>query len=223
MRYEALFLDFYGTLVHEDDDTILKVVTKIADASPQKVSPKDIATFWWSTFRSLFENSFSHAFMPQRQLESLSIQTVLEHFNCVAKTEELDAELFSYWVKPDIFPETKDFLSKNRLPVCIVSNIDRKDIEAAMDYHQLSCDVLVTSEDAKSYKPREEIFLMALEKMNLSPAKVLHIGDSLTSDIAGANKCGIDSFWLNRKGKPIPSDISPTYSGQSLFEIFDFL
>ena len=223
MRYKALFIDFYGTLVYEDDNVIAKIVTQISHISPENPDPKDIAVFWWNTFRSLFENSFLDTFQLQRQLESLSIKTVLEHYNCTTKTEGIDSELFTFWGKPDIFPETKDFLTKISLPVCIVSNIDRKDILAAMNYHELSCDMVITSEDAKSYKPREEIFLMALDKMNLSPSEVLHVGDSLSSDIVGANSCGIDSFWLNRKGRSIPSDISPTYSGNSLFDILSIL
>jgi hypothetical protein len=39
--------------------------------------------------------------------------------------------------------------------VCVVSNIDRADIEAAIDYHGLKFDHVVTSEDAKSPGPPE--------------------------------------------------------------------
>ena len=223
MKYEALFLDFYGTLVHEDDDVIAQIVQKISAASPGNPDTKDIASFWWSTFRSLFENSFLDTFQTQRQLESLSLENVLEHFDCTIRTDDIDIALFEHWVRPDIFPETKDFLSENPLPICVVSNIDRKDLQEAINYHDLSFAMLVTSEDAKSYKPRNEIFQMALENMGLFPSQVLHIGDSLSSDIAGANNCGIDSFWLNRKDRPVPPDYFPTYSGNSLLDILKIL
>ena len=44
------------------------------------------------------------------------------------------------------------------------------------------------------------------------------IGDSLTSDIAGGNNFGIDTFWYNPNGKRNTTDIIPTrvigsYSG----------
>ena len=223
MKYEALFLDFYGTLVFEDYDVISKIVKKICAVSTQCPDPKDIASFWWKTFRSLFDNSFLDTFQTQRQLESLSIDIVLKHFDCPMRTDSIDIELFEYWGKPDIFPETKDFLSKCPLPVCIVSNIDREDIEKAIKHHEFSFDMLVTSEDAKSYKPRKEIFQMALEKMKLSPSQVLHIGDSLSSDISGSVNCEIDSFWLNRKEKLLPPEFSPTYYGNSLLEIFKII
>ena len=223
MRYEALFLDFYGTLVCEDDDVIAKVVKRISTASRQCPEPKEVASFWWATLRSLFETSFLDTYQTQRQLESQSLEAVLKHFDCPLQTDDMAFDLFEYWCKPDIFSDTKTFLAKNPLPICIVSNIDRKDIQKAILHHDFSFPMLVTSEDAKSYKPRTEMFFMALESMGLSPAQVLHIGDSMSSDIAGANNCGIDSFWLNRKGRPLPPDFSPTYCGTSLLDVLKFL
>jgi len=223
MKYKALFLDFYGTLVHEDDDLIANIAQKISAASPGNPDTKSIASLWWSEFSSGIENSFLGSFQTQRQLESLSLENVLKHFSCSIKTSDIDIALFEYWVNPDIFPETKEFLYKNSLPVCVVSNIDRKDLHEAISYHGLSFDAIVTSEDAKSYKPRCEIFQMALDIMGISPSQVLHIGDSLSSDITGANNCGIDSFWLNRKDRPVPHSIFPTYCGNSLLDILKIL
>jgi len=65
-------------------------------------------------------------------------------------------------------------------------------------YHGIKATSIVTSEDVRSYKPRPEIFLRALELINVRPGEVLHIGDSLSSDIAGAKGLGISTCWLNR-------------------------
>ena len=223
MKYKALFLDFYGTLVHEDDDLIANIAQKISAASPGNPDTKSIASLWWSEFSSGIENSFLDSFQTQHQLESMSLENVLKHFSCSIKTSDIDTALFEYWAKPDIFPETKEFLHENPLPICVVSNIDRKDLHEAISCHGLSFDAIVTSEDAKSYKPRCEIFQMALDVMGLASSQVLHIGDSLSSDIAGANNCGIDSFWLNRKDRPLPNGNSPTYFGNSLLDILRIL
>lgn len=223
MRYKAIFLDFYGTLVYEDDDAISQITRRISLASPNQPAPKDITSFWWKTFSSLLENSFHETFQTQRELESLSLEATFKHFNCAMRTNHIDIELFAHWVKPAIFTDTTAFLAKCPLPVCIVSNIDRNDIQEAIHYHKLSFAGLVTSEDARSYKPREEIFRLALENMGLSSSQVLHVGDSLTSDIAGAYNCGIDSFWLNRKGKSLPPEFRPTYCGNSLLDILNLL
>ena len=45
------------------------------------------------------------------------------------------------------------------------------------------------------------------------------IGDSLSSDIAGANNFGIDSCWYNPKRLKLQSNISPTFTVYSLQEI----
>ena len=50
-------------------------------------------------------------------------------------------------------------------------------------YHGLTPNKIFTSEDAKSYKPRAELFEMALKETNLNPQEIVHIGDSLSSDM----------------------------------------
>jgi len=223
VKYEALFVDFYGTLVHEDDIPIANITEKLSSCSRYANAPKEIAYYWWSEFRKLFEGSYGPNFKTQRDLETISIQKTVEHFQCKGANLDIAEVLFGYWVKPEIFEDTFPFLSRNTLPVCIVSNIDRNDILQAINFHHMNFDGIVTSEDAKSYKPRAEIFQLAMEKMKLPPHKILHIGDSLTSDILGANNCGIDSFWINRKKRKIPDNCLATYVGDTLLEVFCYL
>lgn len=49
-------------------------------------------------------------------------------------------------------------------------HIDRLDLQKAIECHGFSFAVLVIREDAKTYKPRKEIFLMALKTMSLTPS-----------------------------------------------------
>lgn len=93
------------------------------------------------------------------------------------------------------------------IPYYIVSNIDTDDIIAAIHYHGLTPLKIFTSEDAKSYKPRTELFEMALKKTNLNPQEIVHIGDSLSSDIKGAANLGINTIWMNRNHKEVPDGI----------------
>ena len=223
MKYKSIFLDFYGTLVHEDDVPISEITQQISVHSKFKNSTKEIASYWWSEFRLLFENSYGLDFKTQRDLETMSIKKTFEYFQCEGINSDVDEALFDFWVKPGIFEDTIQFLKRNTLPVCIVSNIDRNDILQAVNFNGMNFDNIVTSEDAKSYKPRPEIFRMALEKMCVLPQEVLHIGDSLSSDILGAYNCGIDSFWLNRKNRVIPNGSLATYTGNTLIDVFDVL
>lgn len=93
------------------------------------------------------------------------------------------------------------------IPYYIVSNIDTDDVVAAIQYHGLTPINIFTSENAKSYKPRTVLFEMALKETNLNSQEVVHIGDSLNSDIKGASNWGINTIWMNRNKKEIPNEI----------------
>jgi 2-haloacid dehalogenase/putative hydrolase of the HAD superfamily len=221
--FRALFLDFYGTLVHEDDEVIIKISQEISSKSPFRPTKNEIARYWWDSFRSLFENSCGRSFNTQRHLEQISIEDTITHFKCDKIQENLSEMLFAYWQAPAIFDNTKIFLSRLRIPMCIVSNIDRSDIECAIRHHNLEIENIVTSEDVRSYKPISEIFIESLIKMKVIPEQVFLIGDSLTSDITGAKNMGIKTCWLNRKRRHNKSEVKPDYECTSLLEVLDLL
>lgn len=116
--------------------------------------------------------------------------------------------MFEHWVKPPVFEESKQFFEISPVPIYIVSNIDRDDILQAIKFHSLKPDGVFTSEDAKSYKPRKELFELALNSTGLSADQVVHIGDSLSSDIKGASSVGINTIWINRGGREIPKGVT---------------
>lgn len=126
--------------------------------------------------------------------------------------------MFAYWVKPPIFEESKQFFKQSPLPIYIVSNIDTNDIREAIEFHGLTPDAVFTSEDARSYKPRKELFEYALNATGLTPEQVVHIGDSLSSDVRGASSVGIDTIWINRGNREVPNGVC---SVGNLLDVFD--
>jgi 2-haloacid dehalogenase len=79
---------------------------------------------------------------------------------------------------------------------------------------------VVISEEVGVSKPNPGIFQIAFDRMG-SPRKdeVLMVGDSLTSDIRGANAFEIDACWYNPQGKsPIPG-VHFEYEIRSLKEL----
>ena len=76
------------------------------------------------------------------------------------------------------------------------------------------------SETTGSHKPEKEYFDYCFARMrDFDPAKTLIIGDSLTSDILGGLKAGIQTCWFNPKGKAGRPDIVPHYEIRSLEEV----
>lgn len=215
---KAIFVDFYGTVVFEDGE-IVKQISQIIYETGNAENASQIDGFWWMRFKELFKNSHGENFRTQRDLELQSLKDTIEHFDSTADAVSLSDSMFEYWMQPGIFEETKEFFEKSPVPIYIVSNIDRADILAAITFHGLTPAGVFTSEDAKSYKPRKELFELALQNTGLSADEVIHIGDSLSSDVQGAASVGIKGIWVNRGGKAVPNGVSAV---GNLLEVFQW-
>ena len=214
---KAVFIDFYGTVVYEDGEVIQKVSQEIF-VSGKVTDKSEIGSYWWNEFQTAFNNAYGDSFETQRILEYKSLEKTIKHFKSSADAVKLSNLMFRHWIKPPIFEESKQFFELCPVPIYVVSNIDRADVLQAIKYHGLKPAGVFTSEDAKSYKPRKELFEFALNNVELSAGEVLHIGDSLSSDIKGASSVGINAIWVNRNNKEIPSGVTAV---KNLIEIFD--
>ncbi len=204
---KAIFIDFYGTVVYEDGEIVSKISQLIYETGNAQNSV-EVDAYWWNRFKNLFENSYGENFQTQRELETKSLLDTIAYFQSSQDGVKLSNEMFEYWKRPPIFEESKEFFEKCPVPIYIVSNIDRVDILEAIDYHGLKPQDVFTSEDALSYKPRKEMFEYALQQTGLKAEEVLHIGDSLSSDIKGAATAGIKAVWINRNGKKVPENVT---------------
>lgn len=203
---KSLFFDFYGTIVHEDSviiDEITSIISNTGDGSNKSM----IGGYWWKIFQESCMNSYGDSFKTQRKLEIKSLEMTIKKFGSNASADELSKKMFEHWKKPPIFQDAANFLASCSIPYYIVSNIDTDDIIAAIRYHNLKPVKVFTSEDAKSYKPRPDLFEMALKEAKLKPNEVIHVGDSLSSDVAGASSIGINTIWINRNNKSTPEGV----------------
>jgi putative hydrolase of the HAD superfamily len=58
---------------------------------------------------------------------------------------------------------------------------------------------VVVSEEVGLRKPRPEIFVALLEALGVEPGAVLHVGDRLEEDVAGAAALGMRTAWITRR------------------------
>jgi HAD superfamily hydrolase (TIGR01509 family) len=56
--------------------------------------------------------------------------------------------------------------------------------------------VIITSASAGFYKSRAELYVHAAELLGATPRRMVHVGDSLRFDVAGANRAGMGTVWL---------------------------
>ncbi|MEK7400630.1 MAG: HAD family hydrolase [Candidatus Poribacteria bacterium] len=231
IKPKAILLDFYGTVVEEDEKPVTLISKEISEASNKSASLTEVASYWWRVFGELFTNSHGGSFQKEKELGQSSALSTMKFFDADLDGEKLIQKLSDYWDeywgKPAMFPESNDVLAKLSeydIPICIVSNIDNAVLDSALMHNKLDFEFVVTSEDCKSYKPNPEMFQKALSLLNLSNKEVLHVGDSLRADIRGAKWMEIPVLWLNRKNRAMTDQPEkPDFVSTDLNGIIDVL
>lgn len=83
---------------------------------------------------------------------------------------------------------------------------------------------LIVSEETGFQKPQVEIFEYAERLTKFTDkSRILMVGDSLVSDIAGGIAYGIDTCWYNPNGKENDTDYQPTFEIRDLKELLDYV
>ncbi len=96
-------------------------------------------------------------------------------------------------------------------------------------------DNIIISGEIGCQKPESEYFRITMDRIgNPDKSDVIVIGDSLTSDIAGGNRFGLDTCWINldsstpacpknKEVENLAGDFKPVYEVSSLLQIIDIV
>lgn len=84
-------------------------------------------------------------------------------------------------------------------------------------------DFVVFSQDSGFEKPDPRIFEIALKEAGCKNNQIIHIGDSLSTDILGANNAKIKCVWLNRDNIVNSTNYKIDYEINSLSELLNIL
>ena len=123
-----------------------------------------------------------------------------------------------------LFPETLGVLEKlceRRYRIGVISNFDSRltEVLAALRVEPF-IEHTVLSSLVGVAKPDPRIFRIAADSMGVSPARALHVGDSLDHDVVGARNAGLKAFLIDRQDRyPCLSDSRL----RSLSELCDML
>lgn len=144
-----------------------------------------------------------------RVCETLDIEADRKEI-ALAVDELMNATLANAAPRPGVL----DFVTTLKaagIPLGIVSNaIHEPFLEWAVEaagMHDLF-DSILTSARAGYYKSRPEIYLQAARELGVPPEDVIHIGDSLRFDVAGAAAAGMRTVWLDLGHEPL-GDVKP--------------
>src|SRR5262245_58852531 len=217
---KGLLLDLYGTLVEDDDAIMRAIAAEVAAGASPPVSSREGADLWDREYQAEADRQ---PFRPLRDCALTSLATVMAALGCAADPAPLHERHFQPARSPALRPGTREFLDHVTLPICVVSDADRDDLDAAMALHGLTFAAVVSSEDVGRYKPDKAMFAHALDALGLAADEVLHVGDSITTDVHGAHAAGIRAVWVNRRGEKTPANAPIAHEIADLRELLPII
>ncbi len=73
-------------------------------------------------------------------------------------------------------------------------------------------------------KPADTMFCVALEAFGIAAHEMLHVGDSVTTDVAGAQRAGVGAVWFNPTGHMWREDAPrPDFTVASIDQLHELL
>lgn len=223
----------YTTLYFDLDNTILdftaaehKAITQLLVLHNLPVNDKiisiysDINQTWWERFEK--------GEIKKEEIFAGRFEDLLKKFNFSGNPQKMADDYFEFLSQGYDVMEGADmvlqYLKEHGYTICITTNGMSR-----TQYRRINgCglkqyfDCIFVSEDAGHQKPEKEYFEYAManspEKDKL---KILVIGDSISSDILGGINFGVDTCWLNPKGKT--STHKATYEITNIMQICDIL
>jgi 2-haloalkanoic acid dehalogenase type II len=196
--WEGVFLDFYGTVASGDVQAVEAVCQEVINDYDLKAEAPRLAVQWGHRFFAAVEAIENGSFQNLKRIETDTLIETLMPLCGRIDVQKYIRSFNDYLARPSLFQEVHEVLAALPVPICIVSNADDEELESALKHHSLRFEYVVTSEHAMSYKPDAKIFQSALKVTGWKAERVLHVGDSLHSDVGGAHRVGVRAAWVNR-------------------------
>lgn len=216
---KAVFVDYTGTIVKDEGPDIQEVISRTYRNSDIE-SPQAMVSYWWKLLNEYEKKSCGSSYMSEDDIVDELLNICERELHLEENLEELHAAFQRFWMYAPAYEDTNEFFEKCPLPVYIISNNARKYIEESMKDKGLHPADIISSDLARAYKPHRAVFEKALEVSGCRADEVIHIGDSVSSDVEGAIAAGIRPVLVDREGKKAAGGI---LSVRSLTEVLPLL
>lgn len=126
------------------------------------------------------------------------------------------------WYPEDDALTTLESLKDAGYRLGMISNTsDDLHVQDLIDQHKFRTyfEFIITSAGFGIRKPDKRIFQAALDHFQVTPQAAVMVGDTLGTDVVGANEMGIFSIWITRHATHNNSEIIPRVSVNKLEEI----
>ena len=214
--------DCYGTLVDWEGGIGSFLYDKALRARSEPLVPgRELRERWEEIQFELIRGEYR----PYRQVLAESVRLLCEERGW-PYDETADAKAIVRAIRSwQPFPDTRPALERARaagLRLVIVSNTDRDIIEHTLRQIEVPFDDVQVAEDVGAYKPADEVFTRALERIGEPPEAVLHVAFGFKYDIGPAARASMRTAWVNRHGEAAPGDARPDHEWRDLWGLAHF-
>ena len=144
-----------------------------------------------------------HGALPYREVLARCLQAAaaIEGLEVpTGRANALAASLPSWPPFPEVTPALSE-LRERGWSLAILSNTDPELLAASVEAIGVRFDVLVTADDAGSYKPGPGHWERFFELTGCEREHHVHVAASLFHDIGPADRLGLRAVWINRLGE----------------------
>ncbi|KID00845.2 5-amino-6-(5-phospho-D-ribitylamino)uracil phosphatase YigB [Hafnia alvei] len=112
-------------------------------------------------------------------------------------------ENFAYWRSQITVPESTHTTLQalaEKAPLAAITNGNADpNLFGLADYFAF---ILRSGPDGRA-KPYNDMYRVAQQRLNVPMRNILHVGDDLTTDVAGAVRCGMQACWINDRERSL--------------------
>ncbi len=104
--------------------------------------------------------------------------------------------------------------------IAVLSNADDDFLLPNVERLGVEFESVLSSEEARVYKPRPELFREILRRLKVNPQEAVYVGDKQLEDVQGAQQIGMRAVWINRsEAAADPQLPQPDYEINSLLQL----
>ena len=208
---KAIFIDYTGTMVREDEPYTKELVKYFMEHSDLK-NPKEVLSVVWNKVKEIEAASFGDDFILNDEKVEWILSYCSENYGLKGDFQYMHETWRKIWVYAPLFDDVKPFFERVKEPIYIISNDDMKYLEESMRLKDLHPTGIISAETVRACKPHLSIFEKALEVAGVRPDEAVHIGDSILSDVEPARALGIKPIYLVRKDNVILDGVTVIHS-----------
>lgn len=198
-RIKAVFLDYTGTMVRDDEPYTMKLLEYFLTHSDLREPSKALKVVW-GMIKHLEYTCYGESFIKKDEMVDRILAACVKDYGLKGDLTYMHELWRNSWIHAPLYEDVEPFFRECPLAIYVVTNDDLIYIEASLAEKGLKPAGIAAAETVRACKPHGEIFELALKMAGVSASEAVHIGDSVTSDVEAARAVSVTPILIDRKG-----------------------